>query len=87
MGITGSYRAWCFDQAVYEFGSACDVAIEDARNSFGKKSKVSDAQRQAKAENALRKMLGVGMKFRDIMNPAGSPVVDRPERPRGFDDG
>jgi hypothetical protein len=87
MAITGSYRTWCFDQAVNEFGTACENAMDEARNSFGKKSKASEAQRQAKAENALRKMLGLGMKFRDIMNPAGSPVVDRPERPKGFDDG
>lgn len=84
--IAGSYRRWCFDEAVAAFGNACEEVMEEARNSFGKKSKASDSQRQAKVENALRRMLGIGMKFRDIMNPEAT-VTDRPEKPRNFNDG
>lgn len=69
MGVTEPYRAWCLDEAVMEFGLACEEAMESARNSGAKRGKgkgPSEAQKRGKAENALRKMLGLPQKFRGI---------------------
>lgn len=72
--ITDPYHAWCFDEACAVFGRACEAAMADARKdrSKGKKgSKQSAEQREAKAENALRRMLGIPQKFRNIGDLAG----------------
>lgn len=66
MGITDTYRAFCFDEAVTEFGLACEAEMDRARKPGKGKKKQSDAQLNAKAENALRKMLGIKQKFADI---------------------
>lgn len=75
MGITETYRAWCFDEAVTTFGQACDSAMADARKiPKGSKSKKqpSEAILNGKAENALRKMLGMPQKFSDIRTAQGA---------------
>ena len=66
VGIAGVYRAWCFDEVVLEFGLACEDAMKDASEHKGKGKAPTAAQSRGKAENALRKMLGMQQKFRDI---------------------
>lgn len=46
---------------------ACEDAISSARGGKG-----SEAQKNGKAENALRKMLGMEQKFRDITELKGA---------------
>lgn len=60
--IDDPYLAWCVDDAVYEFGTACEEAMESARGN----KKGTAAQKNGAAENALRRMLGVRQKYRDI---------------------
>lgn len=60
--IEDPYRAWCIDDAVYEFGTACEAVVDDAKAS----KKGTAAQKNGAGENALRRMLGVPQKFRDI---------------------
>lgn len=77
IGVLDPYRAWCFDEAAMEFGLACEAAMEDARNS-GSKSKgkgkgLSEKQKAGKADNALRKMLGLEQKFSDITSLKPKP--------------
>lgn len=58
--------AFCLDEAIADFGSACEAAMNEARKDRSKgKTKLSAEQKDAKAENALRKMLGEQPKFRD----------------------
>ena len=71
VGIDDAYRAWCFDEACAEFGSSVEEEMEKARKSGGKKSKISAEQREAKADNARRRMLGEEQKFRDIRQLKG----------------
>lgn len=66
MGITETYRAWCFDEACASFGQACETEMESARKVPKGKKTPSDAILNGKAENALRKMLGMKQKFRDV---------------------
>ena len=66
MGVIDPYSAYCLDEAVSFFGSACEKAMDDARRSGGKNTKQTPAQEAAKAENALRRMLGVPQKFRSL---------------------
>jgi len=62
LGVHDDYLAWCVNEAVYEFGTACEEAVEDARTR--KKGKAD--QKAAAGENALRRMLGLDPKFRGI---------------------
>lgn len=67
LGITGVYRQWCFDEACAEWGQACEAEMDRARQTKSKgKKQPSVAQQNAKAENALRKMLGMKQQFQDI---------------------
>lgn len=59
--INDPYVAWCVDEAVLEFGTA----VEDAVQEEYENTKGSKALKNGAAENALRRMLGVEEKFRD----------------------
>lgn len=81
LGITDTYHAWCFDEACATFGGACERAMEVARKppkrSKGSKgSKLSAEQLEARAENALRKMLGMERKYRGIESLRPPPMTD-----------
>lgn len=61
LGIEGdTYAAYCLDEAVIEFG----VWVESKIDAVDAKSA---KQREALAENALRKCLGMEQKFRSII--------------------
>lgn len=77
MFIGDTYAAFCFDEAVLHFGNAVEEHVTEA----GRKAK-NDKSRQAKQDNALRKMLGQQPKFRDGMELVRRPQPDDPdERP------
>lgn len=79
IGLTDSYAAWCLDEACMAFGQACEEVMSDAR-ARGKGK--TDAQRNGAAMNALRKMLGLKQKFRDISElTTRRPAADLPPAP------
>jgi hypothetical protein len=54
MGLTpGSYEAYCFDQAVWYFGSQVSARVEKA----GRKPIKGEAQQRAAQERELKKIL------------------------------
>lgn len=60
MGVSDAFTAFCLDEATAAWGQAIEEAQAEARRGKG-----SETQKRAKAENAVRKMLGIPMKFRD----------------------
>ena len=58
LGVTGIYESYCVNEAVWAFGSAVEVAVEEAA-SQGKNDKL----RKANAQNTFRKMMGMEPKF------------------------
>lgn len=91
MSITDPYLAWCFDEACVEFGQACQEAMDDARkdksksSAKGKSKGLSDKQKDARAENALRKMLGLKQKFRGIESARQGRVRSTADEDYEFD--
>ena len=82
LDVTDSYASYCLDEACFAFGSACESAMDEARRTANKKA--TEAQRRGRAENALRKMLGLPMKFRnigDLLRPNSLPAADLPPPP------
>lgn len=73
IGLTDVYQAWCFDEAVVEFGTEVTAAVEEAART----AKGSDAIKRGVADNALRQMLGLPRKYRDIAQLR--PKAPRPD--------
>lgn len=77
MHLTNSYVAYCFDEACLTFGSA----VEEAMGAVKAKN---ERLRRGKAENVLRKFIGIQPKYRDIselMDPGARDDEDKPEAP------
>lgn len=72
MAITEPYNAWCFDEAVAVFGASCEEAMTQARRP-PKNTKLNADQLDARADNALRRMLGMKQKFRSIHDLSRRP--------------
>lgn len=51
------YDAYCFDEAVWVFGTRVEAAVSKAAESRGKKD--TDKARQARADSMLKRMLGL----------------------------
>lgn len=58
--VRDEITAWCFDRAIYLFGSNFEAALANAEN--GAKSPMQARSRRAQV---FAKWLGVEMKFRD----------------------
>lgn len=54
--------AYCLDEAVWYFGNEVENRVRSASKSKGKSD--TEKKQQARANNELRKCLGLGMKFR-----------------------
>ena len=68
-GIHDEVTAWCFDRAVYTFGSGLRDALKSATHSAK-----SNAQAQARYRQTLAKWLGGPVRYRDPV-ASGSGVV------------
>jgi hypothetical protein len=69
MGMTDSYTAYCYDEAIFVWASAIEAKLEGIKPGKGKNA---TEQRAAKQETLLKKLLGITKKdspgqFRDPM--------------------
>lgn len=67
LGLTpGSYEAYCFDQAVWYFGSQVSHKVEEA----GRKPVKGEQQQKAAQERELKKILGGANAKQTYADPA-----------------
>lgn len=82
--VEDTYKAWCLDEACLTFGREVEDVVQDAYD----KGKGKPAQKRGRADNAMRKMLGMQPKFRSIgelAEPRKRDDESSPERPGFFD--
>lgn len=62
LGLTrGSYEAYCFDEAIWYFGTTVESKLEEASQPKGKRSK-GQAQAEAARKRVMAKYFGEGNK-------------------------
>lgn len=66
MGIGNAYEAYCFDEAVWRFGTGVQAEVDEAGKPKQKKVNKDEVRREALAQNAFRRLVGLPQKFRDI---------------------
>lgn len=72
-GITDEIAAWCFDRAVFMFGSEVDAELRDAAQ--GAKNK---QQATARQQRVMAKWLGGTVRYKDPAAAAGGEVKSVP---------
>lgn len=70
LGLADAYTAYCFDQAVYRFGTGVEEAVEEAAKKKTKSD--TDKARNMRAQQTMNRLLGLKPKFAELVVPGRS---------------